>query len=145
MCVKVISKSSKTDIKNYNKAASFYEKARKSVKGKSAKNKVKILANYLMKRCSYGHCTSHQHLPSVGVILHKKGVCAGYADTFRYLCRVSGVKCEYITNKDQSHAWNLVKIGSKWYHYDVTWNDTAKSARKYSFMGSNKVNYPHLR
>lgn len=41
----------------------------------------------------------------------------------------AGVKCYIITGKAnngrgaQSHAWNMVRVGKKWYYLDVTWDD----------------------
>lgn len=48
-------------------------------------------------------------------------VCDGYAGAFKYIMDYYGIPCKNIGGG--GHAWNLVKIGGKWYHVDVTFND----------------------
>ncbi len=52
-------------------------------------------------------------------------VCDGYAKAFKLIMDHYGIPCKRVvgTGNGQSHAWNLVQIGSKWYHVDTTWND----------------------
>ena len=141
--INVKSKSTKAQVNKYNKVLKWYTAAKKKTSGKSTKNKCKILAKYLMGKCSYdwkAYYNSSIHswaYDDEGVILHKKAVCSGYSDAFRKLCAYAGVKCEMVYSSD--HAWNLVKVGKKWYHYDVTWNDCVGSQKAYSFMGSQKT------
>ena len=28
-----------------------------------------------------------------------------------------------VVSNNMNHAWNMLKIGGKWYHVDVTWDD----------------------
>jgi hypothetical protein len=56
-----------------------------------------------------------------GVVRDGKAVCLGYARAALELLRAARIDCELITNDD--HAWNLVRIGSRWYHLDVTHDD----------------------
>ena len=143
-----ISLSKATHLKNYKKMTSWYNKAKKKAAiTKSAKQKVKILAKYLMDHCSYGwqnHSKAGDPVggdpgkDDIGVVLYGKAICDGYASTFKKMCIYTGIKCEYIASNN--HAWNLVKIGKKWYHYDTTWNDCVKSQKAFSFMGRNKAN-----
>lgn len=48
-----------------------------------------------------------------------RGICAGYAQLMEYALGKLGIECEYVTT--DAHAWNIVKLGGKWYHTDVTW------------------------
>ncbi len=56
-----------------------------------------------------------------GTLLKNTAVCSGYASTFQLLMELAGIQCEYVWN--DSHAWNIVQLGDKWYHVDVTWDD----------------------
>jgi hypothetical protein len=52
--------------------------------------------------------------------------CNGYAKTIQYLCDIAGIDSVVIPGMNahgSTHAWNKVKIGSKWYNFDSTWGD----------------------
>ncbi len=52
--------------------------------------------------------------------------CAGYAKAIQYLCDLAGMESTVIVgknNSDESHAWNVVKCGGKYYNLDSTWGD----------------------
>ncbi len=56
-------------------------------------------------------------------------VCEGYAEAFYYLCQLSDfsgyVDCKTVLGNvnGEYHMWNVVSIGSRNYHVDVTWCD----------------------
>lgn len=102
----------------------------KKAKG-SSKSKVKYFVSYITKNCSYKKTdapTTYEFL-----ITKKRGQCMHYAIAFAELCKLSGVKCEYVTGKmpgGGKHAWNIVKIGKKWYWCDPCWADSGKKVNK---------------
>jgi hypothetical protein len=69
------------------------------------------------------------------VISRGKSVCQGYANLFKALCELSGLKClvvdgwskntfdkidkEFTENTD--HAWNVITLNNTYYLCDVTW------------------------
>ena len=58
------------------------------------------------------------------------------------MCLYSGIQCRIVSGdikgSNFGHAWNIVKIGSKWYNCDPTWDrDHIKSGYKW-FLKSNK-------
>lgn len=55
-------------------------------------------------------------------LLDGMAVCSGYASSFRAFMELHGIHTEYVYNLD--HGWNIVEIDGKWYHVDVTWDDT---------------------
>ncbi len=61
-----------------------------------------------------------------GVLAGKTAVCVGYATTFRMFMQMLGIDCKVVHDNDLSHTWDLVKIGSGWYHTDLYF-DTPKS------------------
>jgi hypothetical protein len=66
-------------------------------------------------------------------IKQRMSVCEGYSWLLETMCKTAGISCEvvygYARNENSgigrkinsSHAWNAVKIGSKWYLSDPTW------------------------
>lgn len=56
-----------------------------------------------------------------GCLVKGKAVCSGYADAFNAIMVELNIPSKIVMSSD--HAWNKVKIGNRWYHVDVTWND----------------------
>lgn len=48
-------------------------------------------------------------------------VCAGYTQTFMWLCNAFDIGCFGVTSP--GHAWNKVKVNDNWYNLDATWDD----------------------
>ena len=61
-----------------------------------------------------------------GALVKKKAVCSGYAYAMKMLLNRVGVECRIVVgmSKNSGHMWNQVKINDKWYHIDVTWDDS---------------------
>lgn len=93
------------------------------VKGKSDYKKVKLIHDYIVNNTEY-QFTSNCYT-AYGALLEGRAVCQGYAQLAYKMLTEAGVKCYIITGKanngkeTQSHAWNMVKIGKKWYYIDV--------------------------
>ena len=63
---------------------------------------------------------------------HRKGVCQGYAELFKFMCKLAKIECEVVKGfsrkgqqgKDFStpdHAWNAAFVDGKWALLDITW------------------------
>ncbi|MBQ9847522.1 MAG: hypothetical protein IJO64_00490 [Clostridia bacterium] len=58
-----------------------------------------------------------------GALVSRQAVCQGYAEAYGFLLDMVGIE-SYICESDTlNHAWNIVYIGGKPYHVDVTWDD----------------------
>ncbi|RLD79221.1 MAG: hypothetical protein DRJ10_09165 [Bacteroidetes bacterium] len=63
------------------------------------------------------------------VLKDKKGVCQHYSELFNELSLLAGLKSYVLTGYGKehgkvmnlAHAWNAIKLDSKWYFIDVTW------------------------
>lgn len=64
-----------------------------------------------------------EHYTAMGVMVNKTGVCQGYALAYNYLMNKLGIESEMVTSSSMQHAWNIIKIGGKYYHVDVSWDD----------------------
>lgn len=51
-------------------------------------------------------------------------VCQGYALLTYQTMWDAGIPCRIVTGRsqNQNHAWNIVKLGGKWYYLDTTWD-----------------------
>ena len=67
--------------------------------------------------------TELQHT-AYGMLKNGKAVCEGYAWLYDILLHRVGVDAMLLESIEIGHGWNLVKIGDKWYHVDVTWDDS---------------------
>lgn len=69
----------------------------------------------------------HNETPTLQTSVNsRKFICGNYAVMMKDLLNRAGVDCLVIlgfSKKGVSHAWNLVKVGEKWYWLDTTWDD----------------------
>ncbi|MBU3183874.1 transglutaminase domain-containing protein [Clostridium estertheticum] len=90
--------------------------------------RVKAINSYICKKLSYD--TTHTNFSAYeGLLGSGKTVCQGYALLAYRMLTDAGLQARIITgaayngNDSESHAWNMVMVGSSWYHLDTTWND----------------------
>ena len=113
---------------------------RKAKRYKSKKKQVVYVNNQLRKACKYDYTFNRaDNWNPYGCLVKKKAVCLGYSEAF-YACMYRlKIPCKFQINKSGSHIWNKVKVGGKWTHIDVTWNDCVKK-NKYIWMSDKKTN-----
>lgn len=58
-----------------------------------------------------------------GTLVKEIAVCQGYSEAYKYLLEKVGIESYLCSSEEMHHAWNIVKIGGKYYHVDVTWDD----------------------
>lgn len=68
-------------------------------------------------------------------IIERDTVCQGYATTMYRLLREMNISTRIVCG--DNHAWNIVKIGNKYYNLDATWDDSLSSTRY--FLTCNKT------
>ncbi|MBQ9383132.1 MAG: bacterial Ig-like domain-containing protein [Ruminiclostridium sp.] len=84
----------------------------------------------------------------LGAMYDELCVCAGYAQTFTYLCNAAGIDA-FAVRKSGVHRWNRVNIYGTWYEVDTTWYDTSKGNKKWlnkshSYILANDSNNSHV-
>ena len=66
-----------------------------------------------------------------GFLTGRKGICLGYASTFRLLMKLCGIECVMVQGASHAgtadHAWNLIYLDGEWYAVDPTWDDPVSS------------------
>lgn len=108
----------------------FYQAAKKIIKnipkGLDEFGRELYLHDYLIDNCTYLHEQFGWLRNSpYGAIVQGKAVCEGYSEAMQLLLNLAGITATvvYGESDDVLHEWNLVKLGEKWYHLDVTWDD----------------------
>lgn len=84
-----------------------------------------------------------------GALLKGIAVCEGYAKAFQEIMEYYHIPCAYVTNS--GHGWNAVKIGGKYFHCDVTFDDpiingknhNTKVYTEYFLIPDNKLSKTH--
>jgi len=120
------------------------------VKAKSGtENKVLYLHDYIVENATYSKMStsldSDYDQTARCMLLNNKGVCTSYSYLFANVLNKVGIDCIVTHGSAQmNHCWNMVKIGSKWYHVDVTWDDptpntTGKVSHEYLLLSDKSI------
>ena len=80
---------------------------------------------------------------------YPRGVCQAYAMYGYIMLKEAGYESITISGEAGDpagpHAWNMVKVGSNWYHIDFTWNDPIRSDNPLPYVkrqaGAGTVSY----
>lgn len=107
--------------------------AKKAIEGISPNmtdaEKALYVYDYLILNCSYDF--SHENFSAYNCIVDKKAVCQGYALAYKLILeKYLGIECSVVLSDSQLHSWNYVKIDGKWYHADLTSDDSS-----YTYLG----------
>lgn len=98
--------------------------------GLSEAKKITKIHDYICNHVDYEYNSKEEQIyTAYGALCTGKAVCQGYAVLFYRLCKEAGLSVRIIsgTGNGGPHAWNIVRIGSKYYNMDCTWDgqDTA--------------------
>lgn len=120
-------------------------------------DKIKFVHDYIVKNVSYDK--SERYFSAYEGLIGGETVCQGFSLlTYRMLTQ-AGVRCRYVVGKyvpegkteGENHAWNLVKLGDRWYYLDNTWDacsyqqsGTEESQTRYFLKGSNSFEKEHI-
>jgi hypothetical protein len=124
--------------------------------GMSKTEKALALNDYLVLNTEYdteklqladsGYDSHYLHNDAYHALVTRKAMCQGYAQAYDYLLEQIGIESRVVAGVagGGDHAWNLIKLGSSWYHVDVTWNDPTadrfgKVSHKYFLMSDEAM------
>ena len=126
------------------------------LEGRSRVEKLLRIHNFIALLVTYQTGTITKYTAYDGLVSNShECVCQGYALIFYKICTEANIPCRFVIGKgvDQygytvPHAWNMVKVGNKWYYVDVTWDDPDNWAKPvtydYFLVGKNKINKEHI-
>lgn len=98
----------------------------------SQKEKIEAIAKWLVDNVSYnfdavkvtGDDFVDNYIDTAfayGSIINKSAICSGYSNAFNLLARKAGIPSITVANtNNMNHAWNLYRIGDKYYEIDTT-------------------------
>ncbi|WP_177182675.1 transglutaminase domain-containing protein [Paenibacillus sp. OV219] len=91
--------------------------------GMTPEQKVRAIHDWIVTHVRYDE--SLQHYTAYDALVGGSAVCQGYALLAYRMLQDAGVEARIIegTVASGSHVWNLVRLGSSWYHLDATWDD----------------------
>ncbi|MBQ8075998.1 MAG: InlB B-repeat-containing protein [Oscillospiraceae bacterium] len=111
-----------------------------NLSGKTDYQKIKAIYDYLCANVTYddAHASDAAYTlkyTGYAALVQKTAVCQGYSVAFYRLCLEAGVNARVIDSKAMQHAWNIARVGSKYYHLDATW-DAGRSNYLYFLRGN---------
>lgn len=104
--------------------------------------RVKCVYEYLSNNVTYSFDVDDSQSP-VELFTDGKAMCWGYAATAQFIFQEMGIKSAIvtgITDENENHAWNIVKIDGSWYHFDATFAGTREDKSQgieYKYMAMN--------
>ncbi len=103
-------------------------------------DKLKFFYEWIINNTKYGSTYDSQEITSV--LVNHTSVCAGYSKAFLYLCQKSNIECAYVsgyTKQNESHGWNIVRVGQHYYWVDATWGDPV-----FAGEADDEINYNYF-
>ena len=101
--------------------------------------------DFMLKHFTYDYARGEHAHSVLGLVLYGKAVCDGIAKFVKLALNYLGVKCLVVmgdsvnptSGATEPHAWNIVQLGGRAYHLDVTFDMSISS-------GSNRYDYFNL-
>lgn len=99
-----------------------------------------FIHDYIIENCNYSSRQNQD--PSVftayGCLINGQAVCEGISKAAQLLMCATGIECRTIQGSrgNETHMWNLVRIGNDWNHLDTTW-DGKEQINRYNYFNIN--------
>lgn len=93
--------------------------------GMDGATKVHMLHDWIITQVKYHDAgTGGAYKNAYDGLVNRKADCFGFTLVTDVLMRRAGFSTDvaYTSEKKSDHSWNLVKLGSSWYHVDTTWD-----------------------
>ncbi len=102
-----------------------------------------FIHDYIVENCNYSNrqAGDPKVFTSYGCLVQGQSVCEGYSKAMQLLMCAAGIECRTVQGSrgNETHMWNLVRLGSDWYHVDVTWDAKEKIGRYNYFNVSDDI------
>ncbi|GGD47876.1 transglutaminase domain-containing protein [Paenibacillus nasutitermitis] len=89
----------------------------------TGQEKVKAIHDWIVLNLAYDNDLARY--TAYEALTYGEAVCQGYSLLMYRMLTSAGIESRIIEGKvgEISHVWNLVKLDSRWYHVDATWDD----------------------
>jgi len=116
--------------------------------------KVLVVHDYIVANTEYDNNADMKYT-MYGCLVNGKANCQGYAQAFSYVMKKLGIECHIVRSEKMMHSWNYVKLGSKYYHVDLVYDDpvidpsgkaddyTGQVLHKYLLVSDKKIKATH--
>lgn len=125
------------------------------VKNAGELEKIKYIHDFLCRSVTYDKLKKSYSHEVIGPLTNGVGVCEGIAKTAKLMCDQLGVECIVVLCENDPdrgikyrHAWNIVKLGGKYYHMDATFDNTLSKCGEtrydYLLLDDGRIRRDHL-
>lgn len=102
---------------------------------------ISVVHDYIVTIISYDNTsdtndTDYSEHSAYSGLAKNSTVCSGYALLNYKILTNLGIPCRYVTSK--THGWNIVKLNNKWYHLDLTWDDSNDKVNRMFYLKGDK-------
>lgn len=93
-------------------------------------DRLKYIHDWIVNNTSYTKNGPLSKSEADGPVVYGSALCEGYSKAFMYMAQSMGYECVCVAGVSGGgpHMWNMVRIGSLWYHVDVTWDDPVSNS-----------------
>jgi hypothetical protein len=89
--------------------------------GMSQYEKLLAIHDFIVTRARYSRDGGRR---VIDIMKYGRGCCEAYSSTLYIMLQQAGIPVRLVVgDAGEPHAWNLVQLGSVWYHVDATWDD----------------------
>ena len=111
--------------------------------GKTDYEKVRLIYQWICNHVTYDYAHLYDEADQMKYTAYNaaiKGtaVCSGYAQLFYRMALSAGLEARIQIN--DSHAWNLVKLGGQYYYCDTTW-DSGLPESQYQYFLKGQIDF----
>ena len=109
-------------------------------KNASDLQKISTIYRFIAKNVKYNKTIGNIKYSAYSAYENKIAICQGYSALFYKMLKEADIN-EVRIIRSSSHSWNIVKIGSKYYHVDTTWEATSNKKGDYNYFlkGANEI------
>ncbi|MCR5208189.1 MAG: hypothetical protein K6C14_06935 [Eubacterium sp.] len=112
----------------------------------SALEKTRRIYNFLCSSTTYDYTTLNNSsynlkYTAYATLVNGTSVCNGYAEAFDILAKKAGLSTAIVMS--YNHAWNIVKIGGKYYNIDATWD--AYNSNYYAYFLESNADFENCK
>ncbi|MDE7137997.1 MAG: leucine-rich repeat protein, partial [Ruminococcus sp.] len=96
--------------------------------------KIKAVHDWVCNNVRYDYETTRQpkNHNDASVFMNDASVCEGYGRCYNILLNAVGIETYYVIS--ENHAWNVIKLGSHYFHSDTTWDDGNEEEISYDWF-----------
>ena len=112
--------------------------------GMSDYDKALALHDWLCANAAYDY--TYSNYGADDILFDGTGVCQAYTEAYGLLLSAAGIDNARARGSagGGSHAWNMVRLGGRWYHVDCTWDDgTYRIDHLYFGLSDYAIAYDH--